>query len=160
MSAAVDDARKEVDKARAELEAKLAELNRIENLASIYPDLERFEGRWKRVVYRSALANEKVTDVFFRYNCGCCGDSPLEAWPFLKTEHGEVYSKPAYFSVGERHWIAGARPNEKWEAGLREARLSEVVIEQVRSRFERDRLERIDVATEESPAPDDPDPNI
>jgi len=157
MSKAVEEARKEVDKARAELAERQAALNRIENLASIYPDLGRYEGRWKRVVYRSALVNAEVTDVFFRYNCGCCGDSPLEVWPFLKTEHGEVYSTPACFSVGEKHWISGARPNAKWETELRAAGLPDVVIERVRARFERDRLERIEIASEESTTADGPD---
>lgn len=160
MNAAIDAMRMDVDASRAELEKKQAELNRVENLASLFPDLERKVGRWNRVVYASELVNGKATDVFFRYNCGCCGDSPLEAWPYLKTEHGDVYSKPAYFCVGEKHWISGARPNENWERELRGAGLPEAILERVRSRFEEDRRERIDLASEESTVIDDPEPAI
>lgn len=157
MNAAIEAVRKDVDAARAELEKRQAELNRVENLAFLYPDLERKVGRWNRAVYSSEAVNAIATDVFFRYNCGCCADSPLEAWPFVNTEHGEVYSRPAFFFVGEQHWIAGAVPNQKWEAQLRDAGISEAVIERVRARFERDRADRIEAASDESVVSDEPD---
>lgn len=157
---AVDDAKAQLEKAEAEANAKRLELERVEKLTALYPDLERYEGRWKRIVYSSALVNEQATDVFFRFNCGCCGDSPLEAWPYVKTEHGDVYTSPAYFSVGEKHWISGAKPDAQWEATLRQAKLSEAVIERVRERFAYDRTERIAIATEEGTVSDDPDPYV
>lgn len=155
-ASALDGITAEIGKSRAELESKEAELVRLEKLAALYPDLARFGGRWQRVVYCSELVNEQATHVFCRYNCGCCSDSPFEAWPYVKTEYGDVYSKPALFFVGEQHWISGAAPNENWEKELRKAKISETVIETLRARFESDRRERIELASTEttSGAPD------
>ncbi len=101
-----------------------------------------------------------MTDVFTRYNCGCCEDSPLEAWPYLKTEFGDVYSRPAFFMVGEQHHVSGARPNKGWQESLRSAKISQVVIDRIARRFESDREQRIADANNEEEVSDAPDPVV
>lgn len=157
---AVSDAKTLLARAVEEADAKRRELERVEKLTALYPDLERHTGRWNRVVYCSSLANETVTDVFTRYNCGCCSDTPFEAWPYLKTEHGDVYSKPACFMVGEQHPVSGARPNRGWQESLRNSKISQVVIDRLASRFEFDRQQRIADASREEEADDEPDPLV
>lgn len=160
MKPALDEARKAVDEAAVTLQAKQADAARLEQLALRFDNLQRHIGRWNHVVYCSPVANTQVTDVFMRFNCGCCDDSPLEAWPYLKTEHGEVYSNPPCFVVGERHWMSGARPTTHWKAALQQAQIPDAVIRKVQGRFEADRLERMSLAAEDSTSGDDPDPFV
>lgn len=155
---ALEHAVQELEKARAAETAQRRELERLQRLVELYPDLERHVGRWNRVVYMSAAVNVNATHVFFRFNCGCCSDAPFEAWPYIKTEHGEVYSKPACFYVGEQHWIDGARPNEKWRQNMLAHGVSEAAIAQVQARFEADQRRRMEIAAEEGTAVEDPDP--
>lgn len=162
----LEQLQKDIDKAKSDQEAKEKEYLRIQQLAALYPDLERFEGRWKRVVYMSTSVNILVTHVFFRYNCGCCDDSPLEAWPYLNTECGEVYSKPAVFYVGEKHWVSGSKPNSGWASALKNNNIPDNIIELIRNKFRLDRDARIAMATEGgdiegySPEQEDIDPVI
>jgi hypothetical protein len=154
---AVEAVKVQLDEAVSAANAKAAELERVEKLTTMYPDLSRREGRWKRVVLCSRLVNDQATDVFLRFNCGCCPDSPLEAWPYVKTEHGDVYSDPPYFMVGERHWISGSTPLENWEASLRRESIAETVITRLREHFGLERSKRIALVTEEGGAADGAD---
>ena len=154
---ALESAREELEAARSTMQKKADELDRLEKLTTRYPDLSRHTGRWNRVVHCSTLVNEQVDRVYFRYNCGCCSDTPLEAWPYLETEFGDVYSNPACFFVGEQHWISGAQPNEKWEETLREAKISDTAIDRIRDRFDSDRRKRIELASAEDTVKAEPE---
>src|SRR5262249_36369247 len=91
-------------KLRKDYSDSTAEVARLEKLAALYPDLRRYEGRWKKFAFCSASVNDKVTDYETRFNCSCCPDSPLEFWPYLETEHGRVYSDPPDFFIGEKSY--------------------------------------------------------
>lgn len=157
---AIEEAQKQVDAAKDELEKKTQELNRIKRLTESYPDIERYTGRWNRVVMSSKSVNASVDRVFFRYNCSCCSDSPFEAWPYIQTEHGEIYSNPAKFTVGEQHWISGAKPLKDWDKPLIAAGISSTVIERIQSEFDRFRKERKELVEEDSYVEPEPDPLV
>lgn len=125
----------DVERLRKEALANSAEATRIERLAEKYPNLRRFEGRWKKVVYCSKDVNTKVTGFDMRHNCGCCSDSPLEVWPYLETPYGPVYSDPPQFFVGERGFYGGDIPDAGWEAKLRNDGIAEPIIESVAAHF-------------------------
>ena len=136
----------EVSKAEEDLAKKKEEASKVERLAELFPDLEVVNGRWNRTVYSSAQVNARATHVFMRFNCGCCSDSPLEAWPYLETPYGHVYASPAFFFVGEKNWIAGAKPLEGWRSQLQAKKIPEAVLDRIQARFDADRQERIELA--------------
>lgn len=142
---AVDEAISEYEK---EAERNAAEARRIRKLKEVFPDLQRHEGRWKKIAYSSPSVNGKCNQVELRHNCGCCSDSPLEAWPYLETEHGKIYSSPSCFQVGEAHWISGDKPYDGWKEKLRNAGISESIIEIIRNKFKADAEERKEIASE------------
>ncbi len=93
---------KEAAEAKSKYDAANKELERVQKLKELYPDLEITVGRWNKKVYRSASVNPLVTDYEVRFNCGCCHDSPFEVWFYLETNYGKIYSHPSYFVAGER----------------------------------------------------------
>lgn len=142
---------------RAEAEAKVAEAARLERLSARFPDLRKHVGRWNKVAYCSKSVNAAVQEVDLRHNCGCCNDSPLEAWPFVQTEDGPVHSDPPCFFVGEKHWIAGDRPSAGWREKMREAGIPEAVSALIQARFDADRELRVRVAKEDGEEPAEED---
>jgi hypothetical protein len=149
----------EIKKAHEEAKAKEAEALRLVNLVEAYPDLKKHVGRWNKVAYYSSSVNTRVTRFDLRHNCGCCSDSPLEVWPYLETPHGNVYSDPPSFQVGERHWMGGDRPHAGWKQKLEEAGIPESVIGAVGMHFKVDRDQRIAAASEEGyTSEDEPEP--
>jgi hypothetical protein len=125
----------EVIKLSKEAEGLLHERTRLKKLMEAYPDLQKYTGRWNKVVYYSKTVNGEVTKYDRRFNCGCCLGSPLEIWPYTESEHGRVYSDPPSFTVGERTDY-GAIPNSRWEGQMRKAGISEVILVGVQAYFE------------------------
>lgn len=121
-----------------EAREKTQEAERLRRLQEEFPDLRRHVGRWNKVAYCSKSVNDRVDRVELRHNCGCCPDSPLEAWPYLETPNGRVYSDPPQFFVGEDS-MYGDRPSPGWEDSLRKHGISGPVIEAVSSHFARQR---------------------
>jgi hypothetical protein len=119
---------------RAESLEKITQADKLAALLGEFPDLRRWEGRWKKVVYYSATVNGRVTDFERRHNCGCCHDSPLEVWPYVETEHGRVYSDPPMFSVGEQY-DGGDRANPGWDDNMRAKGIPDPIIERVSHLF-------------------------
>ena len=112
------------------------ETSKLEARLARYSDLRRHEGRWKKVVYCSAQVNEKADQYDLRHNCGCCEDSPLELWPYHEDADGRVYSDPPMFFIGNRRFgWAGDDPSPNWEKDLRDAKISEGIIEKMRAHF-------------------------
>jgi hypothetical protein len=147
----------ELNKLNKEAAEKVAEAERLARLVSTYADLEKHVGRWNKVAYYSASVNSKVTKFDLRHNCGCCPDSPVELWPYLETPDGNVYSKPPYFRIGEKHNLGGDRPYPGWEEELKNAGIPEGIIESIHAHFRHDRNERIRAACEDDETPEDPD---
>lgn len=134
----------DIQKLLDEANEKLSAAKRLVALKSIYPDLKRQEGRWGKKVYASATANASVDSVDLRHNCGCCPDSPLEAWPYLETEYGRVYSLPAMFVVGEATYCQGDVPRSGWKERLLENNIAPEAIKIINAHFEKERQEYID----------------
>jgi len=148
------------EKLRKQAADGVAEAERIEQLAKGYPDLKRHVGRWEKVVYCSPSVNAKVTDYETRYNCGCCGDSPLEFWPYLETSLGRVYSYPASFFIGEKNPFTGcAVAKYGWKDELRNAGIPEALIERASHRFAEEKDEaraRFEANLEDATEPPEP----
>jgi hypothetical protein len=114
------------------------EASRLERLTILFPDLTKHVGRWNKVVYKSKLVNENANGVETRHNCGCCRDSPLEAWVFLETPAGRVYSDPPMFVIGESNpYGSGDDLDLGWDGKLRDAKIPESVISTLKSRYEK-----------------------
>lgn len=129
--ASITDKINRLEKEKAD---KSAEIFKPQKILEVYPDAEVYTGRWNKVVYCSPSVNELVTNYDSRHNCGCCSDSPLEIWPYLNTEYGRIYSKPAMFFVGERSY-RGDNPFPGWEDKLRNVKIPESIIDQIRVHF-------------------------
>lgn len=125
----------EVTKLSKEAEGLLREQIRLKKLIELYPDLQKYTGRWNKVAYYSKTVNGLVNEMDRRFNCGCCLDSPLEIWPYIESEHGRVYSDPPSFTVGERTDY-GAISNSRWESQMRKAGISEVILTGVQGYFD------------------------
>lgn len=153
-------------KERAEAEKKLAEVNaeiaREEALRVLYPDIQRHVGRWNKIGYCSASVNAQCTKYETRYNCGCCGDSPLELWPYIETPHGRVYSYPTAIFIGEKDWFAGGTVSRAgWRERLKGYGLSDALIEDVSCMFRDERqkaLETVEQRYADGAATDEPEP--
>lgn len=129
----------EIQALQQEAAKKQAEAERLQKMAAAFPDLQRYEGRWKKIVHYSASVNEQCTNYDARHNCGCCLDSPLEIWPYMETEFGPVYSSPSCFMVGERDpYRSGDKPWPGWDQEMRKAKIPEAIIERVSSWFRKD----------------------
>jgi hypothetical protein len=151
----MSDIDKEIEQMQAEINKRAAEIDRLNNLQKLFPDLKKYEGRWKKVVYYSKAANPIATEYESRHSCGCCSDSVLEIWPYAVTDYGRVHTDPPRFSVGERHYISGDKPYKGWKDDLSNAGIRPEVIESVNERFKNDRLERIQLASENDDDEDD-----
>lgn len=141
---------------------KRLEAERLERIATAYPDLRKYVGRWGKVAYCSKSVNSKVNRFDLRHSCGCCTDSLLELWPYLETPDGNVYSDPPVFWIGEQHWIAGDLPKKGWRRELRAAGIPEVIIQAAEDHFRRGAEDRksaveddeLDLDAEDSDAED------
>lgn len=139
----------EIQKINAEGKAKEDEASRLASLIACYPDLQKYTGRWGKVVYFSKAVNADAQMYDRRFNCGCCRDSPLEIWPFLETPFGPVYTDPPRFVVGEKDWIYGARPESGWKETMQREEIREEVVSAVEAYFSSCREERIRIASED-----------
>lgn len=135
-----------IDTLEKEIAEKQKELSGLKSLHEQFPDLKRNVNRWNRVRYCSKSVNSKVQRFDMSHNCGCCADSPLEVWPYLETEHGNVYSDPARFQVGEKNWISGDDPYPEWKKPMRKAGIPEEIIGAVSMHFKRSAEERKEIA--------------
>jgi hypothetical protein len=149
----------DIEKLHKEAAEKALEAERITRLLTSYPDLQKYVGRWEKIAYYSASVNSKVDKVDLRHNCGCCSDSLLEAWPYLETPDGNVYSDPPEFRVGEQHYLGGDKPYSGWKDELRKAGISEVIIGVIKEHFSKDKEERIAAASEDDSIEDENDEN-
>ena len=117
----IDDLRKQ----EANIQAKMA-------LCEEFPDLHITRDRWRKERLSAKSANALCDDVWFNHNCGCCADSPLQAWPHVKRGELRIHSDPACFMIGERNaWGYGEKPWDNWEKKLREAGINEGVISKI-----------------------------
>ena len=94
------------------------QIDEIEAVRKIYPDVQVNSDRWNHERHFSALANKDVDEVDFRHSCGCCQDAPLFAWPYVELEDGtKVFSDPPKFYIadGVGDFGIGERPDPDYE---------------------------------------------
>lgn len=132
----MNEVAKDIERAQQEAARKVAEAEKLAELAKFYPDLKKRTGRWGKVAYYSLAANEQVTDFDARHNCGCCSDSPLEIWPYVHTPYGNVYSDPPCFTVGERipYYEEAEREDRaypNWDKAMTDAKIPDRIIDRV-----------------------------
>lgn len=138
----------EINDLKKQSQTSVQKAEHLTNLLKIYPDLQKYVGRWGKEAFCSVSVNSKVDDYDLRHNCGCCRDSPLEVWPFLNTEHGKIYSYPAMYMIGENSFN-GDIPYPNWEDRLKNNNISEVVIKKLEQYFDVQKLDdEEDVSTE------------
>jgi len=114
-------------------------------LLDIFPDLSEDHDRWGNVRLKSKSINEQADKVFMNHNCGCCDDSPLQAWPYKEFHGVNIFSDPACFMVGISNYGAcGDIEDYEWETKLRDKNISEVVIEKVKEYFKENPVENWD----------------
>jgi hypothetical protein len=127
----------EIEKIKAQAAELLAKADKMEKLKQLFPDIKVHTNRWGTKRNYSKQVNSVATNVEIRHNCGCCADSPVEAWPYLNTEFGPIYSDPPSFFVGEQNGYGyGQIESSGWEKTLRASNISESVINQVRAFFD------------------------
>ena len=101
--------------------------------------------RWGKECCCSRKVNSNVTDFEYRFNCGCCSDSPLEVFPYVMRGDVKIYSSPSCFKVGERNACGtGVVPYDNWNERLRKENISESVIEKIKQHLERHAPEDFD----------------
>lgn len=101
----------------------------IEKLVEKYWDIAEYTDRWESKRFSTRMVNTEVDCVMMKHNCGCCDDSPLEAWPYKLVEGTEVYSNPAFFFIGEKNNDGtGDKPYDNWQEKLRKENITEYVI--------------------------------
>jgi hypothetical protein len=113
----------------------VSKAERLSRLVSRYPDLKKYVGRWKKIAYYSRSVNGLVDQVDVRHNCGCCSDSPLEAWPYVETEDGRVYSDPPMFNVGHRTYDYDDEEKPGWDDSMRSHGIRELILDKIRPLF-------------------------
>jgi len=114
-------------------------------LLEMFPDLSEHRDRWGRTRLMSSHINGVADEVFMNHNCGCCDDSPLQAWPYKTVNGIAVFSNPTCFCVGEKYAYGfGDRPFDDWEKDFREASISEVAIKKIQEYFDENKMEDFD----------------
>lgn len=136
----------ELDKATKA--AERAEL--IAALQTEFPDLKVSTDRWQNKRFCSKSVNGRADQVDFRFNCGCCTDSPCEARPYIETLGVQVFADPDRYWIGERcDWGSNYRAvteDPRWEGAMRKQGISEEAIRITRRYLDAN-----------SPQPDDED---
>jgi hypothetical protein len=135
--------KEKLDELERERLALVDRVTKLEMLQKEVPDLEINTNRWRTERYSSQSVNSIVDNVEIGYNCGCCSDSPVEAWPFVDRAGERIFSKPASFQVGEKGYDYVDRPHDGWRKQLTAAGIADVVIEKIATYFRVQREERI-----------------
>jgi len=119
------------------IEDQITELNNKKKVIEKYFDISEYTDRWGTKRLSTSAINKEVDCVMIKHNCGCCPDSPLEVWPYKLIDEIEIYSKPAYFFVGEQNAYGyGDKPNNDWQKELRDAEIPEFIIEKIQEYFD------------------------
>lgn len=98
-----DTTNKKLQELKEEISSKEKKIKDIEELLKEYPDLEIIVDRWRNEFYISKTANSKVSEFYTKHSCGCCSDSPLFAYPYVRINNGlKIHSNPYRFCIGEK----------------------------------------------------------
>lgn len=119
-----------------EIKEQNKQIEVLKKIQKLIPDLTYTIDRWKKFRLHSPTVNAKAESVDIRHSCGCCGDSPLLARPFIIVEDEQIFTVPESFSVGEKGYGEGDIPYPGWRTKLMAAGLPENIINQVETYFE------------------------
>ena len=124
----------EIDRVNLQLEKLKKEYSNIEALVSLYPDLTQTAYSRNSLVFCSKYANNKVTDFELKYSCSCCSDAYYEAWFYLPTAYGNVYSSPAYILVGRKSYLDDGSIDlyDNWEDKLIKNNIPQNIIDNLK----------------------------
>lgn len=112
------------------------EIENKKKLLERFPDLEEHRDRWGNIRFISSEINTIADKVFINHNCGCCPDSPLQAWPYKEFFGIKVFSNPTQFFVGQKNQFGiGDIPDQDWEEELRKENISEEAIKEIQKYF-------------------------
>lgn len=105
----------------------------VMELLKEFPDLEEFGDRWNNIYFKAKSADSKVNQVWFNHNCGCCADSPYQAWPYIEFAGEKIHSSLGCIVVGESDDYEGERPYPNWEEKVKD--LPPVITDIIRQNF-------------------------
>lgn len=120
---------------REKIITQVEDLNKQIAILSKFPDVEEYRGRWK-TIWKSPSVNSLVNDVHIHHNCGCCEDSPLEAWPFIEVDGVCIYSDPPRFVVGEKSG-SGEREYVNWSKALVDKGIPQKILDKIQENFDK-----------------------
>jgi len=128
--------KRELDQAAKAAAEAAAQAKLIAALREEFPDLKISTDRWGKKRFCSKTVNSRAEIVDFRFNCGCCNDSPCEARPYIETMGTQVFADPNCYWIGERcDWGSNYRAvleKPGWEEHMRKEGVSDAAIETVR----------------------------
>jgi len=118
-------------------------LKKIEEINKKFPNLREYKDRWSNLYLCTKDVNTLVNEVYFKHNCGCCEDSPLEAWTYINIENKKIYSDPPNFTIGEKipyyfsnsEFEGGEKAYDNWENKLIENNIPQNIIDQIQDFF-------------------------
>jgi hypothetical protein len=88
--------------------------DRLERLKAEFPDLRRVHTRWREVL-ASKHTNDHPEGVEVKHACGCCNDSPLQAWFYVTRDRERVYADPPEIRIGTKNPYARyGGPDDDW----------------------------------------------
>ncbi len=124
-------------------------VRKVKILSEKYKDLVVNINRWGAERYSTSEVNEIANCCSFAHSCGCCEDAVLYARPHIVDEELQIliHSNPVDIPIGEKEPYypdnAYNEDNEQvyfperyysnWEGRLKENKISQKVIEQVRT---------------------------
>lgn len=110
-------------------------VNQLVQLEALIPNLSYSVDRWKTFRLHSPEVNAQAEEVDIRHACGCCGDSPIQARPYIEKNGQRVYTVPEVFIIREKGYCC-EHPYPGWRTTMLEAGISMKVIERVEAFFE------------------------
>lgn len=127
-----ENIKKELEELKSKKNDLEKEISKLDNLLNVYSDLNIITKN-KNKFYCSKSVNSLVSDVFFTYTCGCCGDADVVAYPYFNYVGIKIYSDPCYFIIGSQRDYE--QPNSYWKEAMEINNISQVVINQVEQYF-------------------------
>lgn len=102
----------------------------IEDIKSNYGDLDVHIDRWENRRLCSKSINPIVDKMYVRRDCGCCADSPQDAYFYIEVNGEKIYSDPVRVYIGASTYC-GVNPSNNFEKFIRENNINPVMIDKI-----------------------------
>lgn len=116
----------------SKLAMEQAELDTKLKLLQQFPDLREHEDRWRHKRLCAKSANGQVNEILYKHTCGCCMDSPQQAWLFIRINDVQIFSDPPCFTILYRTDHGHDYYPREWENDVRAAGIQEGIITQLK----------------------------